>query len=82
MTEISADTKNTEPEVVAKRHLVDPVAFFIAMIAGPGVIALLGWSTMFIRFATLMGGPVFLVVGIPVMLNYMRRHRVAPYDWV
>lgn len=82
MTEISDDTKNTEPEVVAKRHLVDPVAFFIAMIAGPGVIALLGWSTMFIRFATLMGGPVFLVVGIPVMLNYMRRHRVAPYDWV
>ncbi|MEL0438245.1 hypothetical protein [Phycobacter sp. K97] len=82
MTEITDDVKNTEPEVVAKRHLVDPVAFFIAMIAGPGVIGLLGWSTLFIQAATLLGGPVYLVVGIPVMLVYMRRHRVAPYDWV
>ena len=32
MTEITDRLKNTEPEVVAKRHLVDPVAFALAVV--------------------------------------------------
>ena len=32
-------------------------------------------------FAVMLGGPIYLAVGIPVMLVYMRRHRPPPMDW-
>lgn len=81
MTEITASQKILFPQKAADRHLVDPVAFFIAMIGGPLLVGLVGLPTFVIPIATVMGGPVYLIVGIPVMLIYMARHRVTPYDW-
>ncbi|MDE4174831.1 hypothetical protein PXK01_11740 [Phaeobacter sp. PT47_59] len=81
MTEITASQKTPFPLKAANRHLVDPVAFFIAMIGGPLLLGIAGLPTIIAPFATVMGGPVYLIVGIPVMLVYMAQHRVTPYDW-
>jgi hypothetical protein len=81
MTEITASQKILYLQKTADRHLVDPVAFFIAMIGGPGLVGLIGFPTFVFPLATVMGGPVYLIVGIPVMLIYMARHKVTPYDW-
>ncbi len=81
MTEKTAKQKTLYPRHAADRHLVDPVAFFIAMIGGPGLVGLIGFPTFVFPVATAMGGPVYLIVGIPVMLIYMAQHRVTPYDW-
>ena len=81
MTEITVSQKILFPRKAADRHLVDPVAFFIAMIGGPELVGLVGFPTFVFPIATVMGGPVYLIVGIPVMLICMARRRVTPYDW-
>lgn len=64
------------------RHLVDPLVFALAMIGGPLVTGILGMPAFFIpTFAMMLGGPIYLAVGIPVMLVHMRRHQPTPMDW-
>lgn len=83
MTEITAIRGSLLfPTQRTKHHLVDPVAFALAMIGGPLITGILGMPALFIpTFAVMLGGPIYLAVGIPVMLVYMRRHRPPPMDW-
>ncbi|KIC11892.1 hypothetical protein RA19_04460 [Leisingera sp. ANG-M1] len=82
MTEITARTGSPlYKDVRTSRHLVDPVAFALAMAGGPLTTGLFGAPLLIPPFAAIFGGPLYLVIGVPVMLNYMRRHRPAPGKW-
>lgn len=60
------------------RHPIDPVAFFLAMAAGPLLVALLGFPLLLIPvFALVIGGPLYLTIGIPVMLVTLSRNKAS-----
>lgn len=82
MTEITVYNKIILPEATATRQLVDPTAFMLAMVGGPLIVGVLGAPALLIpSIAALLGGPIYLAIGTPVMLFYMRRNQVTPSTW-
>ncbi|WP_291730117.1 hypothetical protein [Leisingera sp. F5] len=69
------------PNVSPGRHLVDPVAFTLAMVGAPLLTGLLGAPLLIPPLAALFGGPIYLLIGVPVMLAHVRRHRPTPGKW-
>jgi hypothetical protein len=62
-------------------YIIDPVAFFIALIAAPLLFTAGTFWILFIPvFALGMGGPLYLLIGTPVLLWYLRRHDGNPND--
>ena len=47
-------------------HLIDPTAFFVALIGAPLLVGLLGFPLLIPPFAVLFGGPIYLLAGGPV----------------
>lgn len=75
MTEITAIPKGPLwPRPRPARYVIDPVAFFVALIGGPLLItAATFW--LFIPVAALaFGGPMYLVLGTPTLLWLLRRY--------
>lgn len=55
------------------RYVIDPVAFFIALIGGPLLFtAMTFWILLVPVFALVLGGPVYLVIGTPLLLWTLR----------
>ncbi len=63
------------------RHLIDPVAFSVALVGGPVVLGLLGAPTIIAPIAVIFGGPLYLLLGLPIMLIRLSTRRSAPSDW-
>ncbi|MEP1793022.1 hypothetical protein [Parasphingorhabdus sp.] len=62
-------------------YIIDPVAFFIALIAGPLLFTAASFWVMLIPvFALGLGGPLYLAIGTPLLLWYLRRHDGNPND--
>ncbi|MBY5931576.1 hypothetical protein KUV51_01085 [Tateyamaria omphalii] len=54
------------------RYAIDPLPFFIALITAPFAVALCTFWALFIPvFAIVFGGPIYLLVGTPVLLIYL-----------
>ncbi|MGJ8615317.1 MAG: hypothetical protein ACSHWS_00665 [Sulfitobacter sp.] len=71
MTEIKENTARQIPWV----------PFLSALIAAPLLItALTFWITIIPYFALIMGGPIYLLFGTPILIWHLRRHppRVLP----
>ena len=69
MTEITANRK------LLSLHVIDPVAFILALAGGPLLVALFGFWLFLLPVAALfLGGPLYLVVGTPVPLWHLGRH--------
>ncbi len=69
MTEITAKTIRREV------YVIDPVAFFLALFGAPLAVAVGGfWALGIPVFALVMGGPVYLALGTPVLLWHLGRH--------
>jgi|AntRauMFilla1563_2_1112583.scaffolds.fasta_scaffold07198_3 hypothetical protein len=63
------------------RYIIDPVAFFVALIGGPLLFTALSFWALFIPvFALGLGGPLYLVIGTPLLLCYLRRNDGDPGD--
>lgn len=63
------------------RYIVDPVAFFAALIAGPLLFTAASfWAFLIPVFALFFGGPLYLIIGTPVLLWYLRRNDGDPSD--
>ncbi|MCX7566900.1 hypothetical protein OS189_11170 [Sulfitobacter sp. F26169L] len=75
-------TVTTPPEVPRPAHyIVDPVAFFAALIGGPILFTLLSfWALLIPVAALILGAPFYLLVGTPVLLWYLRHHDGDPHD--
>ena len=74
MTEIS---KNTD--LPGARYAIDPVAFAKALILAPLIIAAIGfWALMIPVFAVLFGGPLYLIIGTPVLMVYLHYAKGSP----
>ncbi len=59
-------------------RLVDPVAFFIALILAPLVVGLLGAPLLLIpSFAVLVGGLPYLLIGGPILWWALRRGEIS-----
>lgn len=77
MTEIAENILMPLPR--APRYCIDPVAFAIAFVGGPLFVALVGSPALFIPVAALIwGGPVYLALGLPLLLIYLQRHPCTP----
>lgn len=63
------------------RYIIDPVAFFTALILGPLLFTGMSLWALFIPVAALFfGGPAYLIIGTPVLLWYLRSHDGDPGD--
>lgn len=63
------------PHQSGDRYAIDPIAFAFALILAPVLVTILGFWALFIPvFALVLGGPVYLIVGTPVLLIYLH-HR-------
>lgn len=69
MTEITESHLRTD----ARRHIIDPVAFFIALFGAPLLVTASTFWLVVPVFALLFGGPVYLAVGTPVLLWRLQR---------
>ena len=59
---------------LATRHMIDPLAFFGALILAPVLVTLLTfWVLLIPVFALVMGGPVYLITAVPVLLWWLGR---------
>lgn len=75
MTEITANTGSPlYPLQSAQRHLIDPVAFFVALIGAPLLVTALSCWLVFPVFALVFGGPAYLAIGTPVLLWHLGHH--------
>ena len=60
-------------------YIIDPVAFFVALIGGPLIFTGMTLWAFFIPVAALLfGGPAYLIVGTPLLLWYLRHNYGAP----
>jgi hypothetical protein len=75
LTEMTDTLKNTLwPKARAARVPIDPVAFFVALISGPVLVTIVFFWVLLIPVAALMlGGPVYLLIGTPLLLIYLAR---------
>lgn len=63
-----------EKRAAAPRYIIDPVAFFVALIGGPLLVTALSFWMLFIPvFALAFGGPLYLLIGTPLLLWHLRR---------
>ncbi|WP_144435488.1 hypothetical protein [Roseovarius atlanticus] len=73
MTEITANIK------IRETYVVDPVAFFFALIGAPLAVAAGGfWALGIPVFAVVLGGPFYLAIGVPVLLWDLGRRPPEP----
>lgn len=69
------------PQPAPVRYLMDPLAFFAALIGAPLLVAVLGfWVLLIPVFAVVMGGLPYLIIGTPLLLYYIPRHGAVPHD--
>ncbi len=73
MTEIS------EINAPQNRYLVDPVAFFAALVLAPLLVALLGFWLLIPVFAVVLGGLPYLLAGGPLLANGLRYNEPSFY---
>ncbi|WP_299871726.1 hypothetical protein [uncultured Sulfitobacter sp.] len=63
-----------EKRAAAPRYIIDPVAFFVALLGGPLLVTALSFWMLFIPvFALAFGGPFYLLIGTPLLLWHLRR---------
>ena len=68
---VSAMTEHTENH----RYIIDPVAFFAALIGAPLIFTAATFWLVFIPVgALIVGGLPYLVLGCPLLLIHLRRH--------
>lgn len=62
-------------------YIIDPVAFFAALIGGPLLFTAASFWALFIPVAALFfGAPLYLMIGTPVLLWYLRSHDGDPSE--
>lgn len=62
-------------EAQRQRYAIDPVAFVLALICAPLLVAVLGFWALIPVFAVPFGGPAYLALGTPVLLAYLHYRR-------
>ena len=63
-------------EITGKRvrYMIDPVAFFAALVLAPLTVTALSFWIVFIPvFALVFGGPAYLILGVPALLWWLGR---------
>ncbi len=67
------------PRKRARRYIVDPVAFFIALVGGPLLFTLATFWVLFVPVVALsLGALPYLIVGTPVLLFHLGRNPAKP----
>ncbi len=73
-------TEITENMKLRETYVVDPVAFFFALVGAPLAVAAGGfWALAIPIFAVVYGGPFYLAIGVPVLLWYLGRRPPKPW---
>ena len=68
-----------KPRAVQPKHIIDPVAFGLALVLSPLLITAFTFWMLFIPvFALVFGGPIYLIVATPTLLWYLRHYPAEP----
>lgn len=76
MTKLFQNMINPPPQ--GARYIIDPVAFFLALIGGPVLVTAVTCWLIVPIFALALGGPAYLIIGTPVLLIYLARNPAQP----
>ena len=73
-------TENIEHTDTHPHYAVDIIAFFAALIAAPLLVTVLGFIFVVPVFALILGAPVYLSVGTPLLLWHLSRRPARADD--
>lgn len=73
MTGIIAKHYVLWPTPRARKYLIDPVAFFLALFGAPLSVAVVFFWALFPVFAVPLGAPFYLIIGTPLILFSLSR---------
>lgn len=77
MSEIT-EIKNT---VLYGTKIINMPMFFVALVFAPILFTLVTFPLLFIPvFALVLGGPIYLVVGFPILLWHLSRKECVPHE--
>lgn len=79
MTEITGSIRSPFwPQPKSPGHVIDPVAFVLALLGAPLLVTLaLCWAIVPVG-ALFFGAPAYLICGTPALLWYLRRSKPRP----
>lgn len=66
--------ERAEKRAAQPRYIIDPVAFFLALVGGPLIMTLVSCWMIIPIFALFLGAPAYLIMGTPILLLYLRRN--------
>jgi len=79
MTEITGNIRSPFwPHPKGPAHVIDPVAFVLALLGAPLVVTLATFWAFIPIFALIFGAPAYLICGTPALLWYLRRYEARP----
>jgi len=71
---------NMLPKPLVKPVIIDPLAFTLALIGSPLLVAVFGfWILLIPVVGLVMGGPLYLAIGVPVLLWMIPRFGVHAF---
>lgn len=73
-------TENIEDTDARPHYAVDIIAFVAALIAAPLLVTVLGCVLVVPVFALILGAPVYLIVGTPLLLWHLSRRPARAGD--
>lgn len=76
MTEITVAKKYLFPPPLQPRHAIDPVALTAAIVGGPLIVTLATFYLVVPAAALLLGGPIYVAVGTPMILIWFARRKI------
>ena len=79
MTEITGIQKSPLwPQPKGPGHVIDPVAFVLALLGAPLLVTVATFWAVIPIFALIYGAPAYLICGTPALLWYLRRYEAKP----
>ncbi|HKK84654.1 MAG TPA: hypothetical protein VJ942_03935 [Roseovarius sp.] len=79
MTEITGNNRSPFwPKPTHPGHVIDPVAFVLALLGGPLLVTVATFWAFVPIFALVFGAPAYLICGTPTLLWYLSRYEARP----
>ncbi|MEP5154845.1 hypothetical protein [Planktotalea sp.] len=68
------------PRPVLRPKIIHPLAFTLALVCAPLLVALFGFWLFIPVFAIAFGGPLYLALGVPALLWFIPRYGVKAWQ--
>lgn len=70
------------PAPLTNPIIIDPLAFTVALVGSPLLVAVFGfWALLIPVVGLVLGGPIYLALGVPILMWFIPRFGIQPL-WI